>query len=119
MYDENLSAITNKRYIIFNDWGIVDHNYYERVLSNILKVRAAENFCAVILNSENIKKCFQVGNNKNAQIVKMCGGKFGIDLSRTTGPEAIWKNKNLIGMRGEWRQNYEALLRYINDEARK
>lgn len=49
----------------------------------------------------------------------MCGGKFGIDLSRTTGPEAIWKNKNLIGMRGEWRQNYEALLRYINDEARK
>ena len=119
LYDENLSAITNKRYIIFNDWGIVDHNYYERVLSNILKVRAAENFCAVILNSENIKKCFQVGNNKNAQIVKMCGGKFGIDLSRTTGPEAIWKNKNLIGMRGEWRQNYEVLLRYINDEARK
>ena len=119
LYDENLSAITNKRYIIFNDWGIVDHNYYERVLSNILKVRAAENFCAVIFNSENIKKCFQVGNNKNAQIVKMCGGKFGIDLSRTTGPEAIWKNKNLIGMRGEWRQNYEALLRYINDEARK
>lgn len=117
LYDESLSAIINKRYIIFNDWQIVEHNYYERVLSNILKVRAAENFCAVIFNSENIKKCFQVGNNKNTQIVKMCGGKFGIDLARTTGPEAIWKNKSQIGMRGDWRQNYEAILKYINENA--
>lgn len=115
LYDECLSAITNKRYIILNDWEIVEHNYYERVLSNILKVRAAENFCAVIFNSENIKKCFQVGNNKNSQIVKMCNGKFGIDLARTTGPEAIWKNKSQIGMRGDWRQNYEAILKYINE----
>ena len=115
LYDESLSAIINKRYIIFNDWQIVEHNYYERVLSNILKVRAAENFCAVIFNSENIKKCFQVGNNKNTQIVKMCGGKFGIDLARTTGPEAIWKNKSQIGMRGDWRQNYEAILKCINE----
>ena len=117
LYNDKLSAIANKRYIIFNDWDFVEPAYYERILSSILRVRAAENFCAVVLNSKNIVKCFQVGKNKNSQIVQMDKNGFGIDLSRTTGPEAIWKNKNLIGMRGEWRNNYKVLLDFINKHA--
>lgn len=117
LYNDKLSAIANKRYIIFNDWDFVKPAYYERILSSILRVRAAENFCAVVLNSKNIVKCFQVGKNKNSQIVKLDKNGFGIDLPRTTGPEAIWKNKNLIGMRGEWRNNYEVLLDFINNHA--
>lgn len=31
-----------------------------------------------------------------------------MDLTRTTGPEAIWKNKN--GMRADWRENFEWLI---------
>ena len=58
--------------------------------------------------SENITKCFQCGRNRTAQVVKQENGRFGIDLSRTGGPETIWKNKE--GMRASWRDNIEWLI---------
>lgn len=41
-------------------------------------------------------------------MVKATNGFFGIDLDRTTGPEAIWRNKQ--GMKANWRENYEWLV---------
>ena len=67
-----------------------------------------ENFCAVILESKNINKCYQCGKKRTAQVVKAIDGSWGIDLDRTSGPEAIWKNKQ--GMRESWRTNYEWLV---------
>lgn len=64
-----------------------------------------ENFCALIVESDNINQCYQCGKNCTAQVLKSVDGKFRIDLDRTTGPEAIWKDKN--GMRASWRGRYE------------
>ena len=58
--------------------------------------------------SDNINKCYQCGKNRTAQVVKANDGFWGIDLERTSGPEAIWKNKQ--GMRASWRTNYEWLV---------
>ena len=108
LYAKELKSISNKRYIVFNLWDKVDLGYYRTKLSEILKVRAMENFCAVVMASENITKCFQCGRNRTAQVVKQENGRFGIDLSRTGGPETIWKNKE--GMRASWRDNIEWLI---------
>ena len=67
-----------------------------------------ENFCAVILESDILNKCYQCGKNRTAQVVMADQGVWGIDLERTSGPEAIWKNK--IGMKARWRENYEWLV---------
>ena len=93
------------------DWKerlITDANdFFKNKLSMILKVRAMENFCAVILESDNINNCYQSGQNRNAQVVETQEDIYCVDLSRTTGPEAIWKNKS--GMRASWRENFELL----------
>jgi hypothetical protein len=72
-----------------------------------------ENFCAVLLESGNINECYQCGKNRTAQVVKSENGRFCIDLDRTTGPEAIWKNKE--GMKACWRDNFEWLIHEISD----
>lgn len=111
LYADELKDISNKKYLIINRWDKVDMDYYRTTLSVILKVRAMENFCAVILSSQNITKCYQCGNNRTAQVVKAVNGKFGIDLSRTGGPETIWKDKQ--GMKASWRDNIEWLIKSI------
>ena len=108
LYSERLKEYENKKYIIVNRWGNIDTDFFESTLSLILKVRAMENFCAVILLSENINMCFQCGNTRTAQVVKEEKGKFGLDLSRTGGPQVIWRNKR--GMRADWRSNFELLV---------
>ena len=85
-----------------------DEKFFLEKLSIVLKVRAMENYCAVILESNNINKCYQCGKNRTAQVVKPFDGVWGIDLERTTGPESIWRNKQ--GMRESWRKNYEWLV---------
>lgn len=97
LYEKQLRQFPNKRYIIVNRWDYIDMDFYESQLAVILKVRSMENFCAVVLSSSNITKCFQCGMNRTAQVVKEMDGEFGLDLSRTGGPETIWKNK--LGMK--------------------
>lgn len=97
-----------------NEWDIVDDDYYKTQLSVVLKVRAMENYCAVILKSKNMNKCYQCGQNRTAQVVKSENGLFGIDLSRTGGPETIWRNKD--GMKAAWRENIEWLIESLVDE---
>lgn len=73
-----------------------------------------ENICGVILESKNINNWYQSGKNRTAQVIEAIGGEYRIDLSRTTGPEAIWKNKD--GMRVSWRNNFEWLVNKISKE---
>lgn len=108
LYSKEINQIDNKRYIIVNKHEKVDKDSFENIFSVVLKVRSMENFCAVILESENINECYQSGKNRTAQVLKAEDGMFNIDLTRTTGPEAIWKNKN--GMRADWRENFEWLI---------
>ena len=114
LYSEKLKGLKNKKYILINKWNYVDKDFYESKLSLILKVRAMENFCAVILSSNNINQCIQSGRNRTAQVVKEENGKFGLDLSRTGGPEVIWRNKE--GMKACWRSNFELLINRANDK---
>ena len=108
LYAKGLKSIPNKRYIILNRRDKIDLDYYRTKLSVIFKVRAMENYCAVIVVAENMTKCYQCGMNRTAQVVRQVDGKFGIDLSRTGGPETIWRNKE--GMRASWRDNIEWLI---------
>lgn len=108
LYSKELKRYSNRRYIIINKYGNLDRQFFNEKLSVILKVRAMENFCAVILESDILNKCYQCGKNRTAQVVMADQGVWGIDLERTSGPEAIWKNK--IGMKARWRENYEWLV---------
>ena len=110
LYSPELKKYGNKKYVIVNRHNHIDKVFFKEKLSTILKVRSMENFCAVILEADNINKCYQCGKNRTAQVVKETNGFFGIDLDRTTGPEAIWKNKQ--GMKLSWRKNYEWLITY-------
>ncbi|WDC83413.1 hypothetical protein PL321_11750 [Caloramator sp. mosi_1] len=67
----------------------------------------------MILISDIKEECIQVGLNKNVQIVKCVGGKYGLDLSRSTGPESFWKNDRIKGIKKCWREKYEFLIDYL------
>lgn len=108
LYSEKIKSYPNRRYVIVNRHRSVDRKFFAEKLSVILKVRAMENFCAVVFESAEGSKCYQCGKNRTAQVVKARDGIFGIDLDRTSGPEAIWKDKK--GMRKSWRKNYEWLV---------
>ena len=108
LYSEKLKGINNKRYIVLNHWKTVGMGLYNTKLSVVLKVRSMENYCAVILESDNLKKCYQCGQNRTAQVVMETNGYFGIDLNRTGGPETIWRNKNYT--KACWRENLEWLI---------
>lgn len=109
LYARELKEIKNKRYIIVNKHEYIDNKFFEDKLSVVLKVRAMENFCAVIVESDNINNCYQSGKNRTAQVLKSDNGKYGIDLDRTTGPEAIWRDKP-EGIKAIWRKNVEWLI---------
>lgn len=121
LYSKKLKEIKNKKYLIINKWESLDYKYYETKLSTILKSRAAENFCAVILLSNIKNQCIQVGLNKNIQLVKYENNKYGIDFKRATGPESFWKNNKTIGVKAKWRDTYERLLNsmlILNDKGK-
>jgi len=109
LYYPELKDYSNRRYVLVNRWKSLDRQFYDTKLSVVLKARAMENYCAVILESDIENHCYQSGKNRTAQVVKAVDGVYGVDLERTTGAEAIWKNK--VGMRASWRTNYEWLVR--------
>lgn len=105
MYSKKLSGYNNRRYILVSKYPELTRQEYRNLLSIVLKVRAMENFCAVILESDHANNCYQTGKSKTAQVVKAVDGQYGLDLSRMTGPEAIWKNKG-IDFKASWRKNF-------------
>ena len=114
LYSDKLKGYQNKRYILVNyHEKEIEQDFFETKLSVVLKVRAMENFCAVVLQSPNIKHCYQTGNNRTAQVIPVEDRYYGIDISRTSGPEAIWKNKQ--GMKSEWRKNFEWLIEQVHN----
>jgi len=109
LYDKKLSRIKNKKYILVNKFeGELNEEFYENYLSVLLKARTTENYVTLILESDNINKCYQPTNNHDAQIIKAEKGSYFIDIKRASGPEAIWRNKRL--MRKEWRKGFEILI---------
>ena len=114
LYDSSLTKINHKKYIIINKHDVIDNKFFSDYLSIVLKVRAMENFCALILESDNINKCYQVSMTRSLQVVKPENNKYGIDLNRTGGPDAIWTNKN--GMKKSWRKNFENLIEFMNNQ---
>lgn len=108
LYSKELKQVKNKRYIIINKYKNINEEFYKNKLSVVLKVRVMENFCALVLESDNINNCYQSGKNRTAQVLETIDNKYRIDLIRATGPEAIWKNKN--GMRANWRKSFEWLI---------
>ena len=113
MYHAKLKDITNKKYLIINRWNKLDWNRYNTVVSDVLRVRSMENYCAVVLIAEEFSKCFQCSDNRNSQLVANENGIYNLDLRRMSGPEVIWKNKD--GMREHWRKGYEKLIEYIEE----
>jgi len=113
LYAPDIKKFNNRRYVLINRWKHLDQKFYKAKLSVVLKVRAMENYCAVILESDIENHCYQCGKNRTAQVVKETDGVFKVDLVRTTGSEAIWKTKN--GMKAGWRKNYEWLVREITE----
>lgn len=114
LYDKKLSGIKNKKYIIVNKFeGDIDEEFYENYLSVLLKARTTENYVTLILESDNINKCYQPTNNHDAQVVKSEDGIYYIDIKRASGPEAIWTTKRL--MKKEWRKGFEILVRNMVD----
>ncbi|MGN0181728.1 MAG: nitrilase-related carbon-nitrogen hydrolase [Candidatus Ornithomonoglobus sp.] len=109
MYDTKEKGI---KYLIINIWDKLDRDYYNKVLEDVLRVRSMENFCAVMMISPEMTKCFQCGDNRTSQVIRKNDGKYRLDLKRMGGPEAIWKNKR--GMRSSWRSGYEVLIDYLN-----
>lgn len=109
LYAKCLKPFRNKRYILITRWPHLDKEFFESELSVILKVRAMENYCAVILESDLLNLCCQTSKNKKAQLVKSQNGIFQLDLNRMSGPEAVWRNKP--GIKSIWRNNYEYLVR--------
>lgn len=104
IYSSKLEFYNNRRYVLVSKFRDLTRELYENQLSVVLKVRAMENYCAVILESNLKNNCYQTGMNRTAQLVKPENGFFELDLSRMSGPEAIWKDK--IGMRASWRTNF-------------
>ena len=114
LYHQALKKYSSKKYLIVNRWKELDIDYYRTKLSLILKVRSMENYCAVILTSPSLTKCYQCGKTRNAQVVAAQDGQFGIDLERAGGPETIWKNKPGM-MKAEWRSNVEWLINSLTE----
>ena len=116
MYHEKLKTLANKRYLIVNrHQGAIDEELFANKLSVILKVRSMENFCAVVLESENKNCCYQCANNGTVQVIAPVDGMYGIDLKRMAGPETIWKDK--AGQMSEkWRGNFEFLVQRIGQK---
>ncbi len=109
LYSPNLSKYNNKRYILVCRYTDLTSEIYLSRLSAILKVRAMENFCAVILESNCENNCYQTGLNKTVQVLKPVDGMYGLDLSRTSGVESIWKNKGFY-CKASWKENYTWLV---------
>ena len=112
LYSDKLKDIPNKRYVLVNKYARLSQEMFDTKLSLILKVRATDNFCAVLLESNLVNSCYQSSNYKRVQTIKTVKGKFGLDLVRAKGPETIWRNRDM--MRASWRENFEWLVKEAN-----
>ena len=112
IYSPKLKEIPNKRYVLVNKYPRLSKELFDTKLELILKVRATDNFCAVLLESNIANCCFQASNYKRVQTIDAVRGKFGIDIARIKGPETIWRDKS--SFKASWRDNFEWLIKEAN-----
>ena len=105
LYNKRLDNIENKSFVIVNQYKRLSKCFYQTKLDTVLKVRAVENLCAVILESDKYNKCYQCTYCKDSQIIKPIKGFFGLDLRRTNGPKHTGLHQNK-----QWNQNIEYLI---------
>ena len=106
LYNKRLDAIENKCFVVVNRHKHLSESFFKTQLDTVLKVRAIENYCAVILESDSFNKCYQSTYCKDSQVIKPTpGGFFGIDPRRATGP----KHTGLHQIK-QWNPNIEFLV---------
>jgi hypothetical protein len=76
LYAPDIKKYNNRRYVLVNRWEHLDQKFYKAKLSVVLKVRAMENYCALILESDIENHCYQCGKKRTAQVVKETDGVF-------------------------------------------
>lgn len=82
-------------------------------LKELLKLRALENHCAVILEGAAECCAYQVTPAHTVQELQNTEEGFALDFSRMTGPASIWKNKvsgDRIRCRASWRKSFQCLI---------
>lgn len=95
LYNKRLDAIENKCFVVVNRHKHLSESFFKTQLDTVLKVRAIENYCAVILESDSFNKCYQSTCCKDSQVIKPTpGGFFGIDPRRATGPKHTGLHQN-------------------------
>ena len=105
LYNKRLDDIKNKSFVVVNQYKRLSKSFFQSQLDTILKVRAVENLCAVVLESDKFNKCYQSTYCKDSQIIKPTNGFYGIDLHRTNGPKHTGLHQNK-----QWNQNIEYLV---------
>ena len=105
LYNKRLDDIENKSFVIVNQYKRLSKSFFQTQLDTVLKVRAVENLCAVILESDKFNKCYQSTYCKDTQIIMSTNGFFGIDLHRTNGPKHTGLHQNV-----RWNPNIEYLI---------
>lgn len=61
--------------------------------SAVLKLRFMKDFCAAVVESGDVNGYCQCGKSRSAPILLPKNRACGIDLTRTSGPEANWQDK--------------------------
>ena len=105
LYNKKLDDIENKSFVIVNQYKRLSERFFQTQLDTILKVRAVENCCAVILESDKFNKCYQSTYCKDSQIITPKKGFFGLDLRRTNGPKHTGLHQNK-----QWNPNIDFLV---------
>lgn len=105
LYNKHLDSIENKCFVIVNQYNHFSDKFFRTQLETVLKVRAVENLCAVILESDNVCRCYQCTNYKTSQVIKPAKGYFGLDLKRTHGPKHTG-----LHHKNQWNSNIQFLV---------
>lgn len=73
MYSEKLRAYANRRYVLVSRYKSLREKDYRNLVLPVLRVRAMENCCAVILESERQNICLQGGRmQSDSETFKIC-----------------------------------------------
>ena len=107
-YNKKLDTIKNKCFVIVNQHKHITDKFFRTQLDTVLKVRAVENLCAVLLESDDFSRCYQCTNHKESQVIMPIGGYFDLDLKRTHGPKHTGLHENK-----QWTPSIEFLVEML------
>jgi predicted amidohydrolase len=109
LYNKKLDSVENKSFVVVNQHKHFSDTFFQTKLETVLKVRAMENYCVVIMESAGFSKCYQCTNYKTSQVVKPTNGFFGVDLRRAIGPKRTGLHNS-----EKWNSNIELLINKVS-----